>query len=227
MVAERPSRRASPWAALGLRRNPFGEPPADEVAELVVPDESDPPPGLLDRPGVALQVLGEAGRGKTARLRWLAARYPRAPYVYLPAGGRRPRLPAISGVAGPVALLLDEAQRLPRRARRRLFRSVSRHGLSLALASHDDLEGELAASGLTPTTTVVAGLTPEQLLRIVDRRIDRVRLPAGEPLRLDRDDAARLIRRHGDDLRGILDRLYEVYQLALGQREGEAWRSAI
>lgn len=203
----------SPWARLNLRHNPFGEPEPDETPHLVVAPEVEELVAWLRRARGAVQVLGAAGRGKTARLRAIGRSSPDRPYVYLPQGGPLPRLPSLDDARpGEPALLLDEAQRLPQRKRRRLLRRIAARGASLAVASHEDLAGELRAAGLFPRTVVVAGLDPERLAEIVDRRLEWARL---EPGGLPRPDAALrrvLIDRCGDDLRAILDHLYELYQ---------------
>lgn len=221
--------RSSPWARLNLRHNPFGEPtPAEEAALLVVPG-SQALAEAVRTPGTALQMLGECGRGKTARLRLLEHRFPGAPYVYLPEDGPLPALPRLRRRAGGgPALLLDEAQRLPRRHLRRLSRHAARSGTSLALATHRDLARELAAAGLRVATVRVEGLEVEHLLAIVGRRLRWARAAPGPVPELDRESARRLVERFGDDLRALLDHLYELYQDHLDRPEEDTpWRSAI
>jgi hypothetical protein len=224
----------SPWHRLGLRHNPFGEPPPDEIAALMVLPQAPAWEARLRRPRQVLQFLGDAGRGKTARLRALEARFPAAPYVYLADDEPLPKLPPIRTVpdSGP-ALLLDEAQRLPRRRRRRLFRQAARRGAALVLASHEDLTEEMQRAGLEVRTEVVAGLDIETLLVIVKRRLawaegaQAPSAPRHPESRLSRDDARRLVDRFGDDLRSLLDHLYEDYQRRLTNHSGEtdSWRN--
>lgn len=219
----------SPWARLGLRRNPFGEPPPEDAGALIVAPEVEGLAEHLRRAGSAVQVLGQEGRGKTARLRALGLRFPAAPYAYLPEDGPLPELPRVGKAKPSVpALLLDEAQRLPRRRRRRLFRTLAERGATLGLASHQDLRRELEDAGLGVETTVAAGLDPERLLAIVERRLEWARLERADrpPPRPSHAQAEELIRRFGDDLRGLLDHLYEVYQERLSTGGDERWPSA-
>lgn len=212
---------ASPWARLNLRWNPFGEPPPEEAASLVVLPEAGELASHLERPAAALQLLGRCGRGKTARLRHLQARFPTTPYLYLPEDGPLPTLPrresqqppgaASRGPALLPTLLLDEAQRLPRHRRRRLFRSLAREGAALALAAHRDLTRELESAGLAVRTQVVAGLRPRQLQAVLERRLEWSRRGPG-PLPDLEPGPEELIERFGDDLRSILDHLYERWQ---------------
>ena len=208
----------SPWTRWGLRRNPFGEPPPEEAGGLVVMPELDEVVAHLGAAPAALQLLGDAGRGKTARLARLGSAFPGSPYVYLPEDEPLPAVPALVSV--PLALRLDEAQRLPRRRRRRLFREAARKGHSLAIASHENLGAELEGAGLAVTTRVVAGLDAAQLGAIVARRLTWAsggccRLPA-----LDHATAERLVARFGDDLRALLDHLYDIFQAALTADDG-------
>src|SRR6185436_10306251 len=96
----------------------------------------------LAQPGYALQILGDAGRGKSTFLHALRRNFPESVYLYV-GEGERPALPR----GHP--FLLDEAQRVPRAQRARLFR---RPGVSFALGSHEDLAEELRAAGLRVTT---------------------------------------------------------------------------
>jgi hypothetical protein len=213
-TSPRPRPDNSPWHRLGLRWNPFGEPPTEELPSLIVPIEPTPPDDWLQQPRRVQQYLGEAGRGKSARLRRLSAVFPGTAYIYLAEDATPPPLPDPVSTPGPLALLLDEAQRLPRRRRRQLFAVVARHGRSLVMASHADLSDEVRAAGLACRTTVIAGLRADDLRAIIDRRIAWARLAAGPPPppapRLA--DAERLIAKFGDDVRAILDHLYEIYQ---------------
>ncbi|MCH5375399.1 MAG: hypothetical protein JJ992_15625, partial [Planctomycetes bacterium] len=117
-----------PWSRLNLWRNPFGELIPEERAALAVFEAGD-----LDRcrvgPGEAVQLIGDCGRGKTTRMLALHRALPHSSYVYLPEDGPCPAIPE------GVPLLIDEAQRLPRRARDPIFST----GLPLILATHHDL----------------------------------------------------------------------------------------
>ncbi len=202
----------SPWHRAGLRWNPFGEPPPEDLSALIVPTEPAAPADWLRQPRAVQQYLGEAGRGKTARLRHLYALFPEAPYVYLAEDEPLPALPDPAGVPGPLALLLDEAQRLPPRRRRRLFAAVARSGRSLVMASHADLSAEATGAGLTCWTVHIAGLSAGDLLAILRRRIAWARLEDAAPALPKPGDAQDLIAECGDDIRSILDTLYERYQ---------------
>ncbi len=120
------------WSRFGLIRNPFGELTIQERAEVAIVDFKRWD-SLVGMPGVAIQFVGECGRGKTTRMLAIAARFPDARYVYLAEDGRIPAIP------DGMPLLIDEAQRLPRRIRNAILAS----GVSLVLATHRDLRRAL------------------------------------------------------------------------------------
>jgi hypothetical protein len=217
----------SPWLRLGLCWNPFGEPPPEDLAALIVSNSSESPEDWLRQPCTAQQYLGDAGRGKTARLRRLGALFPDVPYLYLAEDAPPPAMPHPATASGPVALLLDEAQRLPARRRRRLFAAVARARRSLVLATHVDLSGELGAAGLACRTAVIAGLGADDLLAILHRRIAWAQADHASPVLPQLADAQRLIVEFGDDVRAILDHLYGLYQAWLLNRGHDPWQGVI
>jgi hypothetical protein len=219
------STSGSPWHRAGLRWNPFGEPAPEDLAALIVPTEPAAPADWLRQPRAVQQYLGEAGRGKTARLRHLCALIPDAPYVYLAEDEPLPPLPDPAEVPGPLALLLDEAQRLPPRRRRQLFAAVARSGRSLVMASHADLSAEATGAGLTCWTVRIAGLSAGDLLAILRRRIAWARLDDAAPALPQPGDAQELIAEFGDDIRSILDTLYERCQDWVMNGGRHPWRS--
>lgn len=205
---------ACPWlplAHLNLRCNPFGElSPSQRVEAAVVQVACWLP--WLDAPRRAVQFVGPCGRGKTTHLLALQARLPQGAYVYLPEVGGCPPIPQ----GRP--LLVDEAQRLPWRVRRRLLAT----GTPLVLGTHVDLIGPLRRSGYrVHTVQVAAGLDPQRLTEILNRRIAAARLAAGPVPEVAVADAQRLIARWGDDIRSIEGFLYERIQQHAGEHRGE------
>ena len=148
-----------PWARLNLWRNPFGELTSEERAELAVFVDGDL--GRCDvAHGQAVQLIGGCGRGKTTRMLAIRKRLSEASYVYLPEDGPCPAIPA------GCPLLIDEAQRLPRRLRRQIFAT----GLPLVLATHDDLERVLRRFGYSIRTIWIGSEnTPELICRLLNR----------------------------------------------------------
>lgn len=191
-----------PFAHLNLRYNPFGELPLSARPALAILDPA-PYLALLEEPRAALQFMGHKGRGKTTHLLTLASIRP-GPYVHLPEDGPFPEVP----LEEPL-LYLDETQRLPRRTRKALYKGPSR----LVLGAHEDHARELRKAGRPVTTIRVgAGLTPERLAQIVERRVEAARRGPGAVPQVPAESLSRLLSRFGEDLRGMEHHLYECFQ---------------
>lgn len=178
---------------INLRFNPFGELDAEIRAQVAIL------PPLTLPPGHVLQLMGDAGRGKTTLLlAWHHAASGSA-YEYVPEGQDR-----LVDRTLPPLMFVDEAQRLcPRR--QRLFDQVER----LVLATHDDL----SSFTTRPVETVVLeGIDVDRLERILSWRIEAARRGAGSLPRLSRQSVERLAERLGDDLRAMELHLYDVFQ---------------
>ena len=187
-----------PFAALNLRRNPFGELTRDEWTSAAVLDVErwvEP----LSQPGFALQLLAPKGRGKTTHLLALAQRlggstYHRATRGPLPTGGD--------------LLLLDEADSLWFWERRK----AAHRWRSLAFSSHRDLSLEFRCWGFRVQTHRVSASSLTQLERIVDRRIALAEYTGSPAPRPEPYHLKSLHQRYGDNVRTIFDELYEHYQ---------------
>ncbi|MEM9587507.1 MAG: hypothetical protein AAGA03_09510 [Planctomycetota bacterium] len=191
-----------PFHWCNLNRNPFGELSADERAAVAIVDFGTVLPKITCSHH-AVQFLGDCGRGKTTRMLALCSRLKQSAYVYLAEDQPCPALPA----AEP--LLVDEAQRLPRAARKMLFAS----GVPLVLATHHDLQRPLMRNGYHVMTYRIGDQCDAALIqRIMNRRIEWCRLAPGKLPTLTLEDAELLHRRFGSDLRGAESYLYESMQ---------------
>jgi hypothetical protein len=93
------------------------------------------------------------------------------------------------------------------------------------MASHADLSAEATGAGLTCWTVRIAGLSAGDLLAILRRRIAWARLDDAAPALPQPGDAQELIEEFGDDIRSILDTLYERYQDWVMNGGRHPWRS--
>jgi hypothetical protein len=209
-----------PFARFNLRCNPFGELPNEERAALAVVDVEEVAGRLASPVRLAVQYMGDKGRGKTthllALLESLKARpSPRATwrpvYVHLPEEGPLPAIPR----GDP--LLIDEAQRLPRWRRRWVL--GGRRGL--ALGTHEDLGSLLRRAGFEVLREEPAReLTPMRLQAIVRKRLEWARRSPGELPAIPHEVLTQLCARFGDDVRSMEHALYEVFQNLTGLRHG-------
>ncbi len=204
----------SPYLRWNLLRNPFGELTRHERAELAVVDVAMHLAELQDG-RTALQFLGDQGRGKTTHLLALRGSLPGAEYVYLPEDGPQPKIP------GARPLLLDEAQRLSRWQRRRVF---AVQGL-LVIGSHEDHRLELERAGYRVVTHHVADVaSPERLQAMLNRRIEAARADVGSLPLVSEAFAAELHARFGPDIRGVEQFLYYLFQSRM--HEDALWPNA-
>ncbi len=192
------------FAALNLWRNPFGEVSRDERAGLAEVDLA------LPSPGEVLQIIGEAGHGKSTHLLALAARLYEAEYEYVPLGSTG----LLAVIARRHPLCLDEAQRVAPRLLRKLLATER----TLVLGTHEDL----ARYSPRPVRTVRLDqpVTAGKLERMVTRRLNWARREAGPVPTPDADTLAALIDQHRGDVRAIEGALYERYQRWEGPADG-------
>ena len=215
----------SPYAYLGLWRNPFGELTAAERSELAVVD-TEPLIAHLTNPRGVVQFVGDCGYGKTTHLLAIRRQLSAAPLVYFPPTGPRPPLPPDR------PLLVDEAQRMGWRRRRALLASPG----PLVIATHVDLSPSLRRAGFEVLSVdVAAPKEPVQLVDILNRRVLASRISAsrdaggvgaraaGVPS-VDEPLAAWLIDQFESNLRRIESFLYEDLQACI--RERRPWPRA-
>jgi hypothetical protein len=204
----------SPYARLNLRRNPFGELTRQERAELAVVDTQR---WLSELAGgrTAVQFLGACGHGKTTHLLALERLLTGAVYVYLPEDGPQPVIPPTR------PLVLDEAQRLSRWQRRRVFAQMG----PLILGSHEDHAQELSRAGYCVVTEHVArSACPRRLQQLLNRRIEASRVGQGPLPRIDEARAAELHQHFGADIRRTERYLYDEFQQRV--QENVPWPNA-
>ena len=196
---------------LGYRRNPFGALTSEEWAAVAVLPGATVP--LLLSPGGHWQILGPLGSGKTTSLLGLQAHFARhnrrAEYEYLPEGQDR-------FVCEPGELdyfLLDEAQRLRRRERRRLMEMVRKGAFHLIMSSHEDL-GPLFERWKLPLSTVslTAQVSPEHYQAVLAKRLGYFALPGVPQVTLGETAVHFLYETFGENLREAEYFLYEVWQ---------------
>ena len=196
-----PSRHQLPYAHLNLRRNPFGEFSEDERAALALVDIGEVVSKLSEH-RYAVQFIGEKGYGKTTHLLALRSHFPNAGYVHIPEGKR-------AAVPDGSPILIDEAQRLTRWQRFRVFRPEK----PLVLGTHRDFQRELRRAGRVVETIEVRHSNDlTRLLQLLNARICWVRRADGPIPSVTRETASTLRQKFGPNIRGMLHELYVVFQ---------------
>jgi len=189
------------YAHLNLRWNPFGAISIEDAPQLAVVDV-EAFVDRLQRPGFALQFLGEPGRGKTTHLLALCEYFPQAPYLHFRENAEMPEI-----LQAPL-LFLDDTQWLSTSIRKRIF---SRQA-SIVIGTLKDHSKELIKAGLEYCSVYLKGATADTLETIVQRRIDWARRRPGPVPGVPESEVARLIQEYHCDTRAILSRLYDEFQ---------------
>jgi hypothetical protein len=192
-----------PYAALGLRANPFTLERGDAVDDALWLDRgcSAPP---APAPRRLVQVLGSKGAGKTAHLRRWQAALP-GPYRHVPLGPARWRPPPLARIA-----YWDEADRIPPPVLAAALWLAGRRGATIVAGTHRDLVGVARRAGLSVVTVTLPPLDAAALRAWAERRIAAVRLP-GAPaggLALDETTAEAIARAAEGSWRRAADRLH-------------------
>lgn len=200
-----------PFGRLNLLRNPFGELEFEErVRSAVINFDT----WLVDlkSPRIALQFMGDCGRGKTTHMLALLKHFEAGKYVYLPEEKPLPTIP----IGSP--LFIDEAQRLTWLMRRSAFR----RGVPLVLGTHRDLTKSLQRAGYEVQTVEVAEqVTRERLLDVFRQRIELARLGDGELPCVTSADVDWLMHRFGNNVRAMENYLYERFEASRGTNNGK------
>ena len=136
---------------LNLRFNPFGELPRCERRELAVVD-LDTLPQSLAQSRVAVQFLGDHGRGKSTHLIALHARFPDAPYTKV-------EIEESPMIKSALLQFVDSFDLLSERQRKRVLRCSG----SVAFTTHRDLTSLLDRHGFTVITREISQTEPARV----------------------------------------------------------------
>lgn len=197
-----------PFHALGFRCNPFRALTDEEWVEMAV--ISPQVQQTLNHSYTNLQILGEKGYGKTTLLLYLAAGKRKlgrlVAYEYIPEDGGAFQTP----LQNLDYFFLDEAQRLAKKERRRLFEHMQ--GPGLIVASHENL-APLFAENKRPLTTIQLQDTgPDHLKAVLNKRLNYFSLENAAPTPLPQQTINQLWQKFGRNIRAAEHHLYEHYQ---------------
>jgi hypothetical protein len=205
-----------PWSHLGLRANPFQSlNRTDWHAIALLPEHLV---RWLVRPSAILQLTGGKGTGKTSALlalrRELEKQYVPSKYEHLASGSRLPVLE----LSNDRLLLIDEAQRLTKRIRLKLFQSVqtkTKAGVTapiLIYSSHEDYSVEIGRYFEDFISYEMHALSARDLAGLLDRRVNHFAVRGSGKVHFDREAVDFLLAAFGADLRGMETFLYNFFQ---------------
>ena len=195
------------YSRLELRYNPFGELDRQQRIDTAVPRcdfqsvisflESDPESHR------AVQFIGPPGSGKSTHLLMLATALPDFNYVHLPRNTRR-LVPARHH------LMIDEAQRLGWRQRRRLFHAAR----SVVLGTHRCFARGLRKLGFeVVTVSLTAAPEIDWLANVLEQKIRAAQRPKYRDRQVGLINGPTVVQlrdEFGNNIRGMERRLYET-----------------
>ena len=176
-MAERQPRHGDRYADHGLRANPFAAPGHDEVLGDAFVDRGLPTP----LPGAAalVQLIGEAGAGKTSQLKHWQTQHP-GPYHWVPRHPWRSRWAAPPPPDGGI-VYGDELDRMPALVRARWFRTCAANGATLVAGTHRDLARTAKRAGLRVVTHHLGPADHALLQQVIDLRLRSVAIGDAPP----------------------------------------------
>lgn len=186
-----------------MRRNPFGGLDARQLPDIVQPRPFTDEVRQHIRAGGrrALQFIGRQGRGKTTHLRLLAGEFPEGSLHMLPRESSEEAM-----LADPSPLLfVDSIHHLSFAGRRALFRKDA----FIVFTTHYTRWPACRSVGMPLTSYRFRGLTVPEMTAIIRARTQDAMEDPGERWAIDEDAVQSLVRKFGDDYRGILNYLYQ------------------
>lgn len=192
------------YAHFNLRWNPFRGMEDNEWLQ-VVHIELSPLLKMLGQPGVAIQFIGDQGRGKSTHMRALHQHHPGSPFVYLHDRLQDPK--PLPKIPNDQTCFIDESQRMTRWSRWRHFRNHR----NLILGTHEDHTALLERRGFYVHTVNVHQKDPHVIKLILKRRVCYARR-SNQALPIMTDSYLNdLISTYGDDIRSMETLLYDDY----------------
>lgn len=188
-----------------FRFNPFGGLTDAEVRRSIVPRACCTE--ICDwiesgKPGIR-ELAGPKGRGKTTHLVYLHELFPENPLFLL----REKFRPAIGAVPAGSLVFIDSIHHLPLAVRLRLYRRYR-----IILTTHHRRAWEYLLAGAAFQSFPIRGLDEAYLTQIIQHRIQLALAPQIlAEFTLESAYIRSLLRKYGDDVRGIMNHLYDAY----------------
>jgi hypothetical protein len=189
-----------PFAHLNLRFNPFGELTREQRAATAIIN-LDKLPALNSKSRIAIQFIGEHGRGKSTHLIALHKQFKNSPYTQIHIGDK----PTFNNND---VQFIDSIEMLPAARRKKIYRSTN----ILAITTHNDLTNELQTAGFEVINKRITVDNEQHIKQIFDTRIELARRNTGLLPDIDINTVRTLITKFNDDIRAMEHHLYETFQ---------------
>lgn len=187
--------------------NPFAGVMDEDVQDILIPridldtlvqKIEDPTPKIIE-------LSGRQGRGKTTHLRCLQQRLYQYPLFKL-----HPQFVFSTILQHPAQVVfVDSIHHLPIRQRIKLFKAKK----TVIYTTHMSRKWESKIAGKRCYAYNLNGIEESVLLSILNQRLVQASsVPLEEDARFTLNEVRSLMKRFGDNYRGIINHLYELYQ---------------
>jgi len=185
--------------------NPFGGLSDKELNGILLPkfDLKDIANQLRTTPSTVIEFVGKKGRGKTSHLRMLSYELPEAALFLL---DDKSTVAEIEQSESSI-LLIDSIHHISVLDRKKLFKLPK----AILFTTHWSKRIELFCANQALKSYSFKGIDIKNLKRIIENRITQA-IPQGQPFTLNADYLDRMISKHGDHYRGIINELYHQFQ---------------
>ncbi|MFK7932289.1 MAG: hypothetical protein AB8G22_02185 [Saprospiraceae bacterium] len=191
-----------------FQHNPFQGLTPSEIERAIVPRKEIKAVAQdiqLQKPTI-IQFCGKKGRGKTTHLTFLHQYFSQHPMWFLNRGDR-------PNLKDTKVLFIDSIHPLSFTQRQRLYRSIP----TIVLTTHHNRWYEFKIAKRSYQTIYFRGLQLADLMIILNQRLQLAVSPNdAKPVTFDTQFAAQLLRQYGDNLRGIINHLYDQFEEQYG-----------
>jgi len=188
--------------------NPFSGIEWNNVEHIIVAqvDTNDIQEIFDSEKSLHIEFLGRQGRGKTTHLHWIANKLNNIPLYQLTAESNLEELYEDKSEV----LLIDSVHHIPIHKRIGLFKSKK----TILFTTHWTRKFECILVGKPLKTIRFKGINPQKLDLIINKRLLIARKEGMKNIaEITQQEIKDLIIRHKDNYRGIINELYDRYQL--------------
>ena len=178
----------------------------DDIEKILVPkfDVNQLISRINESDSLAVEFLGRKGRGKTTHLIYLQKQMPDCPIFFLDKNSSFAEI--INSKANIV--FIDSIHHLSVVERLRLFRDKE----IVIYTTHWSRKMECLLAGKTNLSIKFRGINEEVLLEILNKRLELATIDYNKQEVITLKEVNLLIKKYGDNYRGIINHLYQNYQ---------------
>lgn len=189
-----------------FKYNPFSGVLKDDIAKILVPhfDIADLVLKIKKSDSVNIEFLGKQGRGKTTHLIYLQQQMTEYPIFLLNSNSR---IQEITDDHAKI-VFVDSIHHLNVFERIRLFKLKDK----VIYTTHWPRKVECLLAGKNNYSIKFKGINANKLLEIINKRLQLASYETNQHKVFNREEIKILIKKFGDNYRGIINFLYDKYQ---------------